>query len=82
LDSGEDHTLLEIQNVIHDAAKEDIEKPEPEQDENHGEDLRPWSQRSDVSVTDCTHGDDAEIERVDYGMSLDSGVVISIEGID
>lgn len=82
LDAGEDHALLEIKNVVDDAAQQNIQETEPEQDEDHGEDLGPGSQRGDVSVADRAHGDDAEVERVDDGVGLDAGVVVSVEGVD
>lgn len=82
LDSGEDHALLEIKNVVDDTAEEDVEEAETEQDEDDGEDLGPGSQRGDVSVADRAHGDDAEVERVDYGVGFDSRVVVSVEGVD
>lgn len=80
--SGEDHAFLEIKNVVDDATKQDIEEAEAEQDEDDSEELGPGSQRSDVSVADRAHSDDAEVERVDDGVGFDSRVVVSVEGVD
>lgn len=80
--SGEDHAFLEIKNVVDDATKQDIEEAEAEQDEDDSEELGPGSQRSDVSVADRAHSDDAEVKRVDDGVSFDSRVVVSVEGVD
>lgn len=82
LHSGEDHVLLQVEDVVDDSAEENVDEAEADEDEEAGEELRRRSLGGDVAVADGAHGDDAEVEGVDDGVGLHAGEVVGVEGVD
>ncbi|GMN52195.1 hypothetical protein TIFTF001_021342 [Ficus carica] len=82
LHSGEDHVLLQVEDIVDDTAEENVNEAEADEDEEAGEELGGGSLGSDVTVADGAHGDDAEVKGVDDGEGLGAGEVVGVEGVD
>lgn len=81
LDSAEEKILLKVEDIADHSAENDVDEAESNEDKEDGKNLGGGSGGGDVTISDCAHGDDAEVEGIDDRVSLDGGEILAVEGI-
>lgn len=74
--------LLQVQHIIHHPAQQNVDEPKTNQYEDASEELCEWRYGGYVSVANCAHGNDAEVESIDDRVGFYAGELVPVEGVD